>query len=233
MRKITIAIDGYSSCGKSTMAKRLAATLGYIYVDTGAMYRAVTLFALENGLIRDGEPAEGAVVSALADIRIDFRRDASGKLRTLLNGRDVEDEIRAMDVSQNVSAISALPTVRRAMVSRQREMGEGKGVVMDGRDIGTTVFPNAELKIFVTAEAAIRAKRRYDELVAKGVDADFQEILENVKSRDFIDSHRATSPLTKAADAVLLDNSRMTIAEQDRWAEEQARLAIEKANAGD
>ncbi|MCD7714105.1 MAG: (d)CMP kinase [Prevotella sp.] len=232
MKKITIAVDGYSSCGKSTMAKHLAATLGYIYVDTGAMYRAVTLYALENKLFRCNKPDAQAVENALANIQIGFTREAgTGKLRTMLNGRDVEDAIRAMDVSQNVSAIAALPEVRRAMVRQQRAMGKDKGVVMDGRDIGTTVFPDAELKIFVTADANVRAQRRYDELAGKGVRADFNEILENVKSRDYTDSHRAASPLTQAPDAVLLDNSRMSIEEQDQWVLQLARKAIEKANA--
>lgn len=234
MKKITIAIDGYSSCGKSTMAKRLAATLGYVYIDTGAMYRAVTLYALENGLFNSGKPDEQAVISALKNIKIGFAREATtGKLRTLLNGRDVEDAIRAMDVSQHVSEIAALPDVRREMVRQQRAMGASKGVVMDGRDIGTTVFPDAELKIFVTADAEIRAQRRFDELTAKGEKVDFKEILENVESRDYIDSHRAASPLTQAPDAVLLDNSRMSIAEQDCWVEAQARRAIEAASANE
>ena len=191
MKKITIAIDGFSSCGKSTMAKDLAREIGYIYIDSGAMYRAVTLYCLENGLfLADGQ---------------------------------IEDRIRTMEVSARVSPVSALPFVRQALVARQQEMGREKGIVMDGRDIGTTVFPDAELKVFVTAAPEIRARRRYDELKAKGQPADYDDILANVKQRDDIDQHRAVSPLRRADDALLLDNGEMTIEEQKAWLLEQYR----------
>lgn len=214
-----IAIDGYSSCGKSTMAKELARKVGYIYVDTGAMYRAVTLFAMRGGMIgSDGTVNADELESHLADISVTFRRDeTTGRPLTCLNGEDVEREIRLMEVSHNVSAVAALPFVREALVRQQQEMGKAKGIVMDGRDIGTVVFPDAELKIFVTATAEVRAQRRYDELTAKGVKADLAEILNNVKSRDYADSHRAVSPLRQADDAVVLDNSHMSIAQQDEW----------------
>ncbi len=219
MRKITVAIDGHSSCGKSTMAKHLARKVGYTYVDTGAMYRAVTLFALREGLLgEDGSIREGELEGRMGGVNIGFSLDAvTGVPVTLLNGEDVEGEIRSMRISSLVSRISALPFVREALVDIQRRMGEEKGVVMDGRDIGTVVFPNAELKVFVTAAAEVRAKRRHDELVAKGMPADFGEILRNVRERDHIDSHREVSPLRKADDAVVLDNGAMTIEEQDAW----------------
>lgn len=219
MKKITIAIDGYSSCGKSTMAKQLARTLGYIYVDTGAMYRCVTLYALEHGMFDEYNNINAReLLNAMDDIVITFRLNAStGRPDAWLNGVCVEDKIRGMEVSHRVSVIAALPFVRSAMVEKQQLMGKDKGVVMDGRDIGTTVFPDAELKIFVTADAKVRAQRRYDELAAKGMKADFDEILRNVEERDFIDTHREVSPLRKADDAVVLDNSDMTIEEQDKW----------------
>lgn len=213
MKQITIAIDGHSSCGKSTMAKALARALGYVYVDTGAMYRAVTLFAMRSGLLDDASALE----ARMDEVHIDFRLGPEGQPLTYLCGQCVEREIRTMEVSANVSRIAALPFVREKMVEQQRLMGQGGGVVMDGRDIGTTVFPNAELKVFVTADAEVRARRRYDELEAKGQKADFADILHNVQERDYIDSHREVSPLTKAADAVTLDNSHMTREEQNKW----------------
>lgn len=219
MRKITIAIDGYSSCGKSTMAKDLAREIGYIYVDTGAMYRSVTLFAMRNSLFdEDGSIKTDELKDRMGEINISFRLNSeTGRPDTYLNGELVEKEIRTMEVSSNVSKIAALPFVREALVAQQQAMGKEKGIIMDGRDIGTVVFPDAELKIFVTASAEVRAQRRYDELKAKGMPADFDDILKNVKERDYIDSHRETSPLRMADDALELDNSHMTIEEQKAW----------------
>ena len=217
MKKITIAIDGHSSCGKSTMAKDLAREVGYVYVDTGAMYRAVTLYALRHDLFgADGSIKEAELESAMPAIVID-QRQMDGRTTTFLNGEDVEREIRSLEVSNHVSPIAALPFVRTALVAQQQRMGEDGGIVMDGRDIGTTVFPNAELKIFVTASAEVRAQRRYDELKQKGMEADYDDILKNVQERDYIDSHRDVSPLRQADDALLLDNSAMTIEEQKQW----------------
>ena len=229
MKVITIAIDGHSSCGKSTMAKDLAKEIGYIYIDTGAMYRAVTLFAMQNGLITDAGIDEDALRNRMPDILITFRlNEETGRPDTYLNGVCVEREIRTMEVSKYVSPIATLGFVREAMVELQRLMGEAKGVIMDGRDIGTVVFPNAELKIFVTASADVRAKRRFDELTAKGESCNFDEILTNVVERDRIDSTRAISPLRKAEDAIVLDNSNMTIPEQKAWLLEQYyRVAAE------
>lgn len=219
MKKIIIAIDGYSSCGKSTMAKDLARAVGYVHIDTGAMYRAVTLFALRNDMIaRDGTVDAEALQDSINKVKIAFRLNpGTGKADTLLNGEDVEKEIRTIRVSQHVSPISALPFVRELLVKQQQEMGREKGIVMDGRDIGTTVFPRAEMKVFVTASPEIRAQRRFDELRAKGMEADFDEILANVRSRDYQDTHREVSPLRQADDALVLDNSHMTIAEQRQW----------------
>lgn len=219
MKKITIAIDGHSSCGKSTMAKDLAREVGYIYVDTGAMYRSVTLFALRHNLFNaDGTIKETELQSAMPDIHISFKlNEETGRPDTYLNGERVEDTIRTLEVSNHVSPIATLAFVRQALVAQQQQMGCDGGVVMDGRDIGTVVFPNAELKIFVTASAQVRAQRRYYELKAKGMPADFDEILKNVQERDYIDSHREVSPLRQADDALLLDNSNMTIAEQKQW----------------
>lgn len=219
MRKITIAIDGYSSCGKSTMAKDLAREIGYIYVDTGAMYRSVTLFAMRNSLFdEDGSIKTDELKDRMGEINISFKLNSeTGRPDTYLNGELVEKEIRTMDVSANVSKIAALPFVREALVAQQQAMGKEKGIIMDGRDIGTVVFPDAELKIFVTASAEVRAQRRYDELKVKGMPADFDDILKNVKERDYIDSHRETSPLRMADDALELDNSHMTIEEQKAW----------------
>lgn len=219
MKKIVIAIDGYSSCGKSTMAKNLARQLGYVYVDTGAMYRAVTLYALRHQLFKaDGEVDAASLQQAMPDIRISFQFNAqTGKPDTYLNDELVEQEIRTMQVSERVSKIAALPFVRTALVAQQQRMGGDKGIVMDGRDIGTVVFPHAELKIFVTASAEVRAQRRYDELQQKGMPARYDDILKNVQERDYIDSHREVSPLRKADDAVELDNSNLTIDEQQQW----------------
>ena len=218
MKKITIAIDGHSSCGKSTMAKDLAREVGYVYVDTGAMYRCVTLYALRHGIFTPDGINEDALRQAMSDIQISFRFNAEkGRPDTYLNGELVEDKIRTMEVSNHVSPIATLCFVREAMVAQQQQMGKDKGVVMDGRDIGTVVFPDAELKIFVTASAEVRAQRRYDELKGKGMEADYEEILKNVQERDYIDSHREVSPLKQAPDAILLDNSQMTIAEQKEW----------------
>lgn len=219
MKKITIAIDGHSSCGKSTMAKDLAREVGYVYVDTGAMYRSVTLYALRNNLFNeDGSVKTAELEQQMSQINISFKFNAeTGRPDTYLNNECVEKEIRSLEVSNHVSPIAAVPFVRTAMVAQQQQMGKDKGVVMDGRDIGTTVFPDAELKIFVTASAQVRAQRRYDELKAKGMPADFDDILKNVEERDYIDSHREVSPLRKADDAIELDNSNMTIPEQKQW----------------
>lgn len=227
MRKITIAIDGYSSCGKSTMAKALARKIGYVYVDTGAMYRAVTLFALRHQLFNaDGSVKVDALRELMPEVTITFRLNAStGLPETYLNGQMVEQDIRTMEVSHHVSPIAAIPFVREALVAQQQAMGRNKGIVMDGRDIGTTVFPDAELKIFVTASPEVRAQRRYDELKGKGMDAEYDDILKNVQERDYIDTHREVSPLRKAEDAIVLDNSHLTIAEQDEWLIEHYKKA--------
>lgn len=226
MKKIIIAIDGFSSCGKSTMAKDLAREIGYIYVDSGAMYRAVTLFCLDNGLFTGDDIDTERLEQEMGNIRISFRLNPeTGRPDTYLNGVNVENRIRSMEVSAHVSPVAALPFVRQALVAQQQQMGREKGIVMDGRDIGTTVFPDAELKVFVTASPEIRAQRRYDELKAKGQPADYEDILANVKQRDDIDQHRAVSPLRRADDALLLDNSHLTIAEQKAWLIEQYRRA--------
>ena len=219
MKKITIAIDGHSSCGKSTMAKDLAREVGYVYVDTGAMYRSVTLYALRHGLfLEDGSVKTAEIEAEMPNIQISFKfNPEAGRPDTYLNGECVEKEIRSLEVSNHVSPIAAIPFVRTAMVAQQQQMGKDKGVVMDGRDIGTTVFPDAELKIFVTASAQVRAQRRFDELKAKGMPAYFDDILKNVEERDYLDSHREVSPLRQADDAILLDNSNMTIPEQKEW----------------
>ena len=217
MKKITIAIDGYSSCGKSTMAKDLAREIGYIYIDSGAMYRAVTLYCLDNGLFTDSGIREEELRNSLPDIRISFRLNPETQRPvTLLNGEEVEERIRTMEVSSHVSPVAALGFVREALVKQQQEMGRQKGIVMDGRDIGTVVFPDAELKIFVTASADICARRR---------PASYDEILKNVEERDYIDQNREVGPLRKAEDAILLDNSHMTIAEQKQWLAEQFQKA--------
>ena len=225
MKKITIAIDGHSSCGKSTMAKDLAREVGYVYVDTGAMYRSVTLYALRKGLfLEDGNIDTAALEQEMPNISISFKfNPETGRPDTYLNGECVEQEIRSLEVSNHVSPVAAIPFVRTAMVAQQQQMGKDKGVVMDGRDIGTTVFPDAELKVFVTASARVRAQRRFDELKAKGMPADFDDILKNVEERD---SHREVSPLRKADDAIELDNSNMTIPEQKEWLLERFRERI-------
>ena len=214
-KKIVIAIDGYSSSGKSTMAKSLAKAIGYRYVDTGAMYRAVTLYAMRHGMINPLKTDE--LTKALPEISITFAVQPDGTQHTMLNSEDVEREIRGMAVSDNVSAVAAVPAVRHALVRLQQAMGKEKGIVMDGRDIGTTVFPDAELKIFVNAPAETRAERRVAELIQKGMPASYEEVLANVVSRDHQDETRAESPLRRAADAVDLDNSHMNLEEQDRW----------------
>lgn len=229
MKKITIAIDGFSSCGKSTMAKDLAERIGYVYIDTGAMYRSITLFAIRNRLFNsDGSVKANELENHMIDLQISFRlNEETGRPDTYLNGELVETEIRGMEVSNHVSAIAALPFVRTAMVAQQQQMGRNKGVVMDGRDIGTTVFPDAELKIFVTASAEVRARRRYDEMRGKGQPADYDEILKNVQQRDYIDTHREVSPLRKADDAIELDNSSMTIEQQNAWLMEHYQRAAQ------
>lgn len=231
MKKITIAIDGFSSCGKSTMAKMLAKEVGYIYVDTGAMYRAVTLFAMRNGMIApNGDVDRDALKAKMDALHVEFKLNPqTGKAETYLNGENVEHEIRGMEVSAHVSAIAAIDFVRTALVAQQQRMGHNKGIVMDGRDIGTVVFPDAELKVFVTASAEVRAQRRFDELVGKGMKANYDEILHNVQERDYIDSHREVSPLRKAEDAIELDNGQLTIAEQLQWLIDKFREKTESA----
>lgn len=221
MKKIIIAMDGHSSCGKSTMAKTLAKAIGYTYIDTGAMYRAVTLYAMRHGIIRpDGSIDEELLRRDLPQIKISFGHEGDQQY-TILNGENVEKQIRGMEVSSHVSPISAIGFVREAMVVLQREMGKKGAIIMDGRDIGTTVFPNADLKIFVTASDEIRARRRFDELTAKGENPVYKDVLKNVRERDYIDSHRAVSPLRKADDALVLDNSDMTFQQQDKWLMDQ------------
>ena len=217
-KKIIIAIDGFSSCGKSTFAKAIAARLGYIFIDTGAMYRAVTLYALEQGAIVDGVVDQAKVIGLLPDVNISFRFNAErGASDAYVNGEMVEDKIRSIEVSQMVSSVSSIAQVREKLVAMQQQMGRARGVVMDGRDIGTVVFPDAELKIFMTADARVRAERRYAELTAKGDDVTLEEILENVISRDQADMTREISPLRQAEDAVVLDNSHMSVEEQMAW----------------
>lgn len=213
MKRITIAIDGFSSCGKSTMAKQLAKDLGYIYVDTGAMYRAVTLYALNHAFMAQNELQVKELLACLPKIDVAFTQEGG----VLLNGERVDDAIRSVEVSQWVSKVSSIKEVRQKMVELQRAMGSNKGVVMDGRDIGTVVFPDAELKIFVTAEPKVRAQRRYDEWTAKGMQVNFGEVLRNVIDRDYQDQHRAESPLKQADDAIVLDNSYMSRDEQQEW----------------
>ena len=217
-RKIIIAIDGHSSCGKSTFAKAIAARLGYIFIDTGAMYRAVTLYALEHGAIPSGIADEERIEAMLGDINIDFRfNPVRGASDIYVNGDLVESKIRTIEVSNCVSAVSSIAAVRRKLVAMQQEMGRKRGVVMDGRDIGTVVFPEAELKIYMTADAMVRAERRYKELTAKGDNVTLDEVYENVVSRDKADMSRAISPLRKADDAIVLDNSHMSVEEQMAW----------------
>lgn len=213
---IIIAIDGYSSSGKSSMAKALAREIGYRYIDSGAMYRAVTLYAMRKNLIDEGIVDETTLIEQLPLIKIDFKVENESQ-HTLLNGEDVETEIRQLPVSNNVSQVAAIPAVRHALVAMQQKLGDQKGIVMDGRDIGTTVFPDAEMKVFVNASAETRARRRYQELIDKGESATYEEVLANVQQRDHIDENRSESPLRRAHDAVNLDNSSMTIEEQNAW----------------
>lgn len=223
--KIVIAIDGFSSSGKSTLARSLAKRLGYRYIDSGAMYRAVTLYALRHDIVNDSDK----LISALKDINIDFGVNPDGSQDTLLNGENVEKEIRGMEVSKYVSKLATIPEVRRAMVKAQKAFGVEKGIVMDGRDITTKVFPDAELKIFVDASAETRAMRRYNELKSKGDNKiRYEDVLENIKQRDYSDTHRDDSPMFVAPDAVVLDNSSMTIAEQNDWIDRQVKLKFEE-----
>ena len=229
MKKIIIAIDGYSSCGKSTMAKALARKIGYLYFDSGAMYRAVALYCMQQGFIVDGNIAVERLRAAMSEIKITFTADGvTGNSLTVLNGVVVENEIRSLEVSQQVSRVAALDFVRAALIDQQREMGKAKGIVMDGRDIGTTVFTEAELKIFVTASAEVRARRRYDELVARGSTPDYNDILANVVERDHLDLTREVSPLRQAEDAILLDNGEMTIEGQLEWLCEEYKKCVEE-----
>jgi len=214
MKKIIVALDGFSSCGKSTMAKELALETGYIYVDTGAMYRAVSLFCYQNGWMTETEINSEELEKHIHSIRIEFKTNNEGKSETYLNGKNVETEIRSLEVANGASRVSTLGFVRRELVRQQQLMGIQKGIVMDGRDIGTVVFPNAELKIFLTASPEIRAKRRMDEMVAKGEDVVYADVLANVKERDDRDQNRAESPLRKADDAIVIDNSNLTREEQ-------------------
>lgn len=226
-KKIIIAIDGYSSSGKSTMARALAAKIGYRYIDSGAMYRAVTLYALNHDMIDpQGNINLHALVAALPSIRIDFQPMPDGTQHTLLNSEDVETEIRQLRVSDNVSPIAAIKEVRAALTDMQRALGKDKGIVMDGRDIGTTVFPHAELKIFVNASAEMRARRRFLEMSDKGDNVNYEEVLANVVRRDHIDETRAESPLRRADDAIDLDNSYMTHEQQDAWLEQQVSKVL-------
>ena len=225
---ITIAIDGYSSSGKSSMAKALAKKIGYRYIDSGAMYRAVTLYAMQHSMISAGHEVDcDALIAALPLIKIDFKVCEDGQ-HTLLNGVDVESKIRQLDVSNNVSQVAVIPAIRHALVAMQQAFGTEKGIVMDGRDIGTTVFPDAELKIFVNASAETRAMRRHKELIEKGESSTYEDVLANVVTRDHIDETRQESPLRKAQDAILLDNSKMTIAEQDSWLIDRYNETISK-----
>lgn len=218
-KKMIIAIDGYSSSGKSTMARELARRIGYVYVDSGAMYRAVTLYAIRHGMTASGGTVDApALIASLPEIKISFQAAGEdGVQHTLLNGEDVEKEIRSMEVSGLVSPVAVIPEVRERLVALQQDFGKEKGIVMDGRDIGTTVFPSAEMKVFVCASAQERARRRYQELLDKGVEANFDDVLKNVEERDRIDTTRAVSPLRKAEDALELDNGEMTREEQMEW----------------
>ena len=226
-KKIIIAIDGHSSSGKSTMAKDLAREIGYIYIDTGAMYRAVTLYCLRKGYIQGDKIQEEALKADLDKMDISFQYNAeTGRPDTYLNGEKVEKEIRSMEVADKVSLVAAMGFVRRALVAKQQEMGKAKGIVMDGRDIGTVVFPNAELKVFVTASPEVRARRRLEELQAKGEQTTYEEVLANVKKREYIDSTREESPLRQAPDALVLDNSNMTIPEQKQWLRDKFEAAV-------
>jgi CMP/dCMP kinase len=213
-----IAIDGYSSCGKSSFAKLIARELDYLYIDSGAMYRAFTLYCLQKGMVIDSEPDENEILALLPELNISFKNvEGYAESRIYINGKDVEEKIRSMAVSNAVSPVSKIPAVRMKMVQLQRKLSEGKGVVMDGRDIGTVVFPNADIKIFMTADPLIRAKRRHKELLEKGFEISLEEVERNIRERDYIDENRDQSPLKKAEDANLLDNSHMSIDEQMQW----------------
>jgi len=226
-KKIVIAIDGFSSCGKSTFAKAIAKRLGYLYIDSGAMYRAVTLELLRRGLIKNGVVDTSALKSILREINITFSYDSARSVYlTTLNGEVVEEEIRSPQVANHVSIVAAIPDVRTRLVELQRELGKQKGIVMDGRDIGTVVFPNAELKIFMTADPIVRAQRRMKELQEKGLNLTFDEVLKNIEERDFIDQNRDVGPLRKAGDAVVLDNTNLTVEEQMEWVEGLVRRLI-------
>jgi len=223
MKNIKIAVDGHSSCGKSTLAKQIAKHFGFTYIDTGAMYRTIALYAMRNGMIaQDGSPREDALRNKIQDIKINFLKNG----HATLNGEDVEREIRTLEVSSKVSKVAALKFVREAMVALQRQMAQDESVIMDGRDIGTVVFPDAELKIFVTARDEVRAQRRYDELIAKGEQATYQAVLDNLRERDHIDTTRAESPLRKADDAILLDNSDLTREEQFELAKKMVQQIL-------
>lgn len=228
MKKISVAIDGHSSCGKSTLAKQIAKHFKYIYLDTGAMYRAVTLFAINQNIINKDDFDKDALIEKLPEINIEFKADENGKVNTYLNNQNVEEEIRTMRVSSFVSPIATVKEVREKMVELQQKMGSKGGVVMDGRDIGTVVLPKAELKVFMTAKDEIRAQRRFDELKEKGIDDTFENVLQNLKERDYIDSTRKESPLLKAKDALVLDNSELSRDEQleilKSWVEERGKL---------
>lgn len=217
MKKITIAIDGYSSSGKSTMARQLAKEIGYLYVDSGAMYRAVTLYALRNRLVADGKVDAGALASSLPEISISFSLQPDGSQHTILNGEDVENLIRGMEVSEMVSPVAVIPEVRHHLVSLQQSYGKDKGIVMDGRDIGSTVFPDAEMKVFVEASPEVRAQRRVLELREKGEKVNYDEVYANICERDRIDTTRKESPLRKADDALVLDNDHLTRQQQMEW----------------
>ncbi len=218
MKSTIIAIDGYSSCGKSTMAKALARQLGFTYIDTGAMYRAVALYALRHGCFKDGRLQPIDLIAQLDGLNVSFGQpDAQGKADVFLNGENVEKEIRGLEVSNAVSIVAQVPEVREKMIRLQRQIAHSRNVVMDGRDIGTVVFPDADLKIFVTADAGVRARRRYDEMLAKGQPASLEEIRHNIEMRDQMDINRAIGPLRQAADALVLDNGHMSIEEQNAW----------------
>ncbi len=210
MKKIIVAIDGYSSCGKSTMAKTLARENGYIYVDTGAMYRAVSLYAIRKGWLTETQIDETQLKKHISEIKLSFKTNKEGKTEIYLNDENVESEIRTLEVANGASRVSTLGFVRKELVRQQQVMGAEKGIVMDGRDIGTVVFPDAELKIFLTAKPEIRARRRMDEMIAKGETVNFEEVLKNIAERDFRDENRAESPLRKALDAIVIDNSDLT-----------------------
>lgn len=229
-RQVVIAIDGYSSCGKSTFAKAIAKKLGYAYIDSGAMYRATTLYGLQNGAFdAKGTLNSTKLIQALPQITITFKfNNEKSRNETYLNGTCVEDEIRTIAIADKVSRVAEIAEVREQMVLLQQQMGQKKGIVMDGRDIGTVVFPDAEFKIFMTADPAIRAQRRYNELKAKGETVDIKEVEENIRKRDYIDENREVSPLRKADDALVLDNSHITVEQQMEWVEEHLNRILEK-----